>query len=129
MKIEITARSKDQLNKDELAIAQLIVKNMKGEDGDHYADTIAYIVSGHGGCEILKFESEIDKNPRVWNILGEYSGFIDIRIHVYAYHRVYGFYDVQCYISDLWDFDGHNKWEIRRMMDVNHYKPCSNYSD
>ena len=129
MKISITERSKKLLNEEEMKIARLIVENLKGEDGDHYADTMAYIASGHGGLEILKFESEIDKNPRVWNILSEFSGFIDIRINVYAYHRLYGFYELQCYISDLWDFDGYNRYEIRRKMDVKHFKPCSNYCD
>ena len=120
MKIEITETMKRILTISEMPAVKAMQAEFKAEKFQWEADKAAYIASG-ASCKVLSVSAEIAKNCRIRNYYGngnENSGDLDIWLHVLAYDRYCGFYDIGAYLSDIWSSNGDNTDEIRSHMFV-----------
>ena len=124
MKIEISETMKRILTIAEMPAVKAMQAEFKSEKFQWEAEKAAYIASS-STLEILKVSAEIAKNCRIWNHYGngENSGNLDIWIHVYAYDKWYGFYDIGAYLSDIWSVNGDNTEEIRSHMSILEFQP------
>jgi hypothetical protein len=117
MKVKIIKRSKEVLRmSDTEAIKE--VRDCVSEDKlSDYTQMIAQVASGKSDVfEILKADAEISRNCRVWNAYGNNSKDLDIWVEIYAYNSFAGFYEIGCYMTDIWNYYSDIADEIRSHM-------------
>lgn len=125
MKLKITEESKRVLHLSDMDAVKELRKCVEEDSLSNYTHLIASIASGENGTfEILKSSAEIARNCRVWNSYGE-TADLDIWVTVYALLSGVGFYEIGCYLTDIWgyyNFAGeNNREEIRNRMFVMEY--------
>ncbi len=123
MQVTLTANSKKIITVAEMPKVKEIIRYFaeeEGEDIKYYANMAAHVAAGTNlNGEILKTTAEIMKNCRADDSIIEGSGDLDVWLTVYTYDSYYGFYEIGCYISDLWQVTGDNNEEIRSHMYIN----------
>ena len=126
MKIVITETMKRVLTVAEMPAAKALQKQFKSETFQWEAEHAALIASQLKTNNVLKIEAEIAKNQRIHNYYGnesEESGDLDVWLHILAYDKYFGFYDIGAYLSDIWSANGDNSEEIRSHMYIQEFLP------
>ena len=122
MKAKITKRAKNILVLADMDAVKAVRECIKEDKLSNYTQTIARVASGTNDTfEILKAEAEIAKNGRIWDAYGDTKN-LDVWITVYAFNAYVGFYEIGCYLTDIWEVTGDNADQIRNRMFVLEYK-------
>ena len=122
MKAKITKESKKVLCLDDMNAVKEVRTCIEEDKLSNYTQTIARIASKTNDVfEIFRADAEIAKNSRIWDAYGD-SKNLDVWITVYAYNSYVGFYEIGCYLTDIWEVTGDNSDQIRNRMFVLEYK-------
>lgn len=122
MKIIYSDRSKEIITLAEKPIADEIIDSLAEDTADNYTQIIARTASGHNDSfEILKVTAEIAKNGRVFEAYGIGTKNLDIWMEIYAFNSYAGFYEIGCYLTDIWEITADNAEEIRHRFFINKY--------
>lgn len=125
MIVVYTDRSKDIITLSEKPIADGIIEELSDYSIEADRQMIARAAAGTNDTfEILKFTAEIAKNSRVWNAYGTNDGEtknLDVWMELYAYNKHVGFYEIGCYLTDIWQITGDNSEEIRNHFYINKF--------
>jgi len=123
MKVRITRDSERVITLADKWITDEIIGILRSENAKPYEQSIAHVASGTNSYfEILKFEAEIAKNRRICDRYFPGSADYDVWISMYAYNTFDGFYEIGCYLSDVWDICEDNHEEIKNHMYIGEYK-------
>lgn len=128
MKVEISKNTERSIYLCQLEAAEEIVKQFEGEeqsasleDAAKHAISIATGISS--ACfEVLKAKAEIMPNNRICNRYTDTSENLDVSLNIYAFDEYYGFYNIHCYLSDVWESTGDNSEELRKYMYIEKYE-------
>ena len=125
MKIQITKEAKNYLTLKDLAAVKAIRDDF-AENKEDFSFEIELALSIASGVNlsaesVLKATAEAALNDRIYNYYNEESGHVDIWLRIKAYDSFYGFYDVNCYLSDIWQAGAENKDEIKSHMYIRHF--------
>lgn len=122
MKVKFTSMMKDLCTVSELPIVHEMINLMRDDTGlKEYAAIAARLAGRDNVVEVLKAESEIAKNYRVYNRYTDNSRDFDIWLKVYAFVPCNGFYIIGAYLSDIWDLTTENANNIRELMYIREY--------
>ena len=123
MKIRVPKHSKYAITLAEAPTMNRIIKDFQEANGlQFYAETAVKIACPHGNYEIIKAEADIIKQNKAFNVLDNESGWLDVELNIWAFHEDFGFFIIQCSITDVWKYDGYNAEELKQNMYVRHYK-------
>lgn len=125
MIVVYTDRSKDIITLSEKPIADGIIEELSDYSIEADMQMIVRTAVGTNDTfEILKFTAEIAKNSRIWNAYGANDGEtknLDVWMELYAYNKFVGFYEIGCYLTDIWQITGDNSEEIRNHFYINKF--------
>ena len=125
MIVVYTDRSKMVITLSEKPIADGIIEELSDYSIEADMQMIARTAAGTNDTfEILKFTAEIAKNSRVWNAYGTNDGEtknLDVWMEMYVYNKYVGFYEIGCYLTDIWQITGDNSEEIRNHFYINKF--------
>lgn len=122
MKIKFGAEQKKYIYVSEIPAVKELISELQDKDnyGDFSFEIGAAVTCATGtnsdSFQILKKEAEIAKNHRIYNHYSDNSGTLDIWFTIYAYDHYYGFFEIGCYLSDIWAISSENVDEIRSHM-------------
>ena len=123
MRVMMTDDSKKIITLAEAPYARQIIEELKEDTGlQDYARMAANVTGGNYNYEILKATAEITRNRNVWDQYGEGTGMLDVLLKIYAFNRLAGFYEINVFLSDIWQITGDNTDEIRDRMWIAHYE-------
>lgn len=123
MRVMMTDDSKKIITLAEAPYARQIIEELKEDTGlQEYARMAANVAGGNYNYEILKATAEITRNRNVWDQYGEGTGMLDVLLKIYAFNRLAGFYEINVFLSDIWQITGDNTDEIRDRMWIAHYE-------
>lgn len=129
MKVRLDKEDKKYITLDEAPLVREIITDMK-EDENTAADWAKYAIAApynhrEYSVKILKASAKIAKNNRVWNVLNEHSGDLDVWVEATAYVSCvdgYEFIIIGAYLSDIWQITYDNALEIASHMYVRKFK-------
>lgn len=125
MKIQIKNDTKKYFTLADLAAIQAIRKEF-AENKEDFTFEIELAISVAAGVNlsmknVLKAEISAALNERVYNYYNDDSGRVDLWLEIKAYDSYFGFYDIGCYLSDIWQIGADNRDEIKSHMYVRHF--------
>lgn len=128
MKVEISKNTERSIYLYQLEEAKEIASQFEDEEQsasleDAVKSAISIATDISSACfEVLKAEAEIMPNGRICNKYTDTSENLDVYLNIYAFDDYYGFYNIHCYLSDIWESTGDNSEELRKYMYIEKYE-------
>ena len=126
IKVKLTPKSKEILTLAEMPVVKEILNDFAENPyslGEFELGVAARIAARqNGNFSYYDVQAEISKNARIWNAYNDNSRDLDIWITFKAFDPFTGFYEIGCYLTDIWQSTGENGAEIRGRMFIREYK-------